>query len=97
MACVLRQKGDGGVAARLSEKFGKLWLAAEVILFVLVGAAADIRYTFDAGAAALAMILLALLFRSAGVLPVSYTHLDSAGKRVGGGIDMRHLQTSLLR
>ena len=68
MACVLRQKGDGGVAARLSEKFGKLWLAAEVILFVLVGAAADIRYTFDAGAAALAMILLALLFRSAGVL-----------------------------
>lgn len=28
MACVLRQKGDGGVAARLSEKFGKLWLAA---------------------------------------------------------------------
>ena len=41
MACVLRQKGDGGVAARLSEKFGKLWLAAEVILFVLVGAAAE--------------------------------------------------------
>ena len=52
----------------LSEKFGKLWLAAEVILFVLVGAAVDIRYTLNAGIAAVFMILLALLFRAAGVL-----------------------------
>ena len=34
------------------KKFGKLWLAAEVLLFVLVGAAVDIRYTMDAGLAA---------------------------------------------
>ena len=51
-----------------SEKFGKLWIAAEVILFVLVGAAIDIRYTLSAGIAAVFMILLALLFRSVGVL-----------------------------
>ena len=51
----------------LSEKFGKLWLAAEVVLFVLVGAAVDIRYTASAGASALLMIGIALLFRVAGV------------------------------
>ena len=68
MACVLRLHCTAAVSGRLSEKFGKLWLAAEVILFVLVGAAVDIRYTMEAGAAAVVMILLALLLRSAGVL-----------------------------
>ena len=67
MACVLKIKCVPSVSARLSEKFGKLWLAAEVLLFVLVGAAVDIRYTMEAGAAAVLMILVALLFRSAGV------------------------------
>lgn len=67
MACMLRRKNTAFVSKRLSEKFGKLWLAAEVILFVLVGAAVDIRYTLQAGLAAVAMILLALVFRSAGV------------------------------
>lgn len=67
MACVLRIKCVSSVSARLSEKFGKLWLAAEVLLFVLVGAAVDIRYTMEAGAAAVLMILVALLFRSVGV------------------------------
>lgn len=67
MACMLRRKSTAFVSKRLSEKFGKLWLAAEVILFVLVGAAVDIRYTLQAGLAAVAMILLALVFRSAGV------------------------------
>ena len=43
MACLLKMKCTPFVAKRLSEKFGKLWLAAEVILFVLVGAADDIR------------------------------------------------------
>ena len=61
MACVLKLKS-------LSEKFGKLWLAAEVILFVLVGAAVDIRYMLGAGIAAVVMIITALLFRTAGVL-----------------------------
>ena len=67
MACVLRMKCTSFVSKRLSEKFGKLWLAAEVILFVLVGAAVDIRYTLDAGLAAVAMIFAALIFRLFGV------------------------------
>ena len=68
MACVLKMKCTAFVSKRLSEKFGKLWLAAEVILFVLVGATVDIRYTLDAGLAAVAMIFIALIFRSFGVL-----------------------------
>ena len=68
MACVLKLKSTTFVSKRLSEKFGKLWIAAEVILFVLVGAAVDIRYTLQAGSAAIVMILLALLFRACGVL-----------------------------
>lgn len=68
MACVLKMKCTAFVSKRLSEKFGKLWLAAEVILFVLVGAAVDIRYTLEAGLAAVAMIFVALIFRSFGVL-----------------------------
>lgn len=67
MACVIKIKSTAFVSNRLSEKFGKLWLAAEVILFVLVGAAVDIRYTLDAGMAAVLMIGIALLFRSAGI------------------------------
>lgn len=68
MACVLKMKCTAFVSRRLSEKFGKLWLAAEVILFVLVGATVDIRYTLEAGLAAIAMIFVALIFRSFGVL-----------------------------
>lgn len=67
MACVLKLKSITFVSKRLSEKFGKLWIAAEVILFVLVGAAVDIRYTMGAGLAAIAMIFLALVFRGIGV------------------------------
>lgn len=67
MACVIKIKSITFVSKRLSEKFGKLWLAAEVILFVLVGAAVDIRYTLHAGLAAVFMIAVALLFRAAGV------------------------------
>ena len=52
MACLLKMKCTPFVAKRLSEKFGKLWLAAEVILFVLVGAAVDIRYMAGVGLAA---------------------------------------------
>lgn len=67
MACVLKLKSIAFVSKRLSEKFGKLWIAAEVILFVLVGAAVDIRYTMGAGLSAIAMIFLALIFRGIGV------------------------------
>lgn len=67
MACTLKLKSSAAVSKRLSEKFGKLWLAAEVLLFVLVGAAVDIRYTVAAGLAAVSMIALALVFRAFGV------------------------------
>lgn len=68
MAMALAMKSVPEVTGRLQEKYGKLWLAAEVILFVLVGAAVDIRYTLNAGLAAIGMIFLALVFRSIGVL-----------------------------
>ncbi|MBR5091399.1 MAG: cation:proton antiporter [Ruminiclostridium sp.] len=68
MACVIKIKSDKAVSVQLSEKYGKLWTAAEVVLFVLVGAAVDIRYTLSAGLTALAMIFTALAFRAAGVL-----------------------------
>lgn len=77
MACVLKLRCVPAVTKRLSEKFGKLWLAAEVILFVLVGAAVDIRYTLQAGPAAVLMIFAALAFRAVGVcLCVAGTQLD---------------------
>ena len=67
MACIVKLKADDSVSVRLSEKFGKLWIGAEVMLFVLVGAAVDVRYTLTAGASALAMIFIALAFRAMGV------------------------------
>lgn len=68
MACMLARKTTGEVRARLSEKFGKLWIAAELILFVLVGAAVDIRYVSETGLAAIFMVFAALIFRAAGVM-----------------------------
>ena len=67
MACVLKIKSPVIVSSRLSNKFGKLWIAAEVILFVLVGATIDIRYTLNAGLTAVLMIFVALVIRSIGV------------------------------
>ena len=67
MACVVKIKSPTSVSQRLSQKFGKLWIAAEVLLFVLVGAAVDVRYTLGAGGAAVLMIACALLFRAVGV------------------------------
>ncbi len=55
------------LAKRISAKFSKLWIAAEIMLFVLVGATVDIQYAWAAGAAALVVILVSLLFRMNGV------------------------------
>lgn len=68
MALVLAMRSDASVTCRLQEKYGKLWLAAEIILFALVGAAVDIRYTLQAGIGAILMIAVGLLFRCVGVL-----------------------------
>ena len=69
MACVIKLKCAADVSKKLSDKFGKLWLAAEVLLFVLVGAAVDIRYTMTSGAGAMiGMIFIALAIRAVGVI-----------------------------
>lgn len=68
MACVIQLRCRKEVSDDLSAKYGRLWLAAEVILFVLVGSAVDIRYTLQAGAMAVLVIFIALIFRSVGVL-----------------------------
>lgn len=64
-------------AKRLSQKFSKLWVCAEILLFVLVGAAVDPSYVKKAGIACVALILIVLLFRIAGVfLCVAKTKLS---------------------
>lgn len=61
------QKKREVVAKRLSVKYGKLWVAAEVFLFVLVGATVNIGYLGKVGAKALLLIVGALAFRMLGV------------------------------
>lgn len=55
------------LASRLSGKYNRLWVAAEVLLFVLVGTTVDISYAAAAGAAAVLVVLGALVFRMVGV------------------------------
>ena len=61
------QKKREPVAHRLSSKFNKLWVVAEIILFVLVGATVNIKYALSAGVSAIILILGALVFRMIGV------------------------------
>ncbi len=61
------QKKRQIVAVRLSLKFNKLWVAAEILLFVLVGATVDLKYAASAGISAVILIFGVLLFRMAGV------------------------------
>lgn len=61
------QKRRDHVAARLSSKFNKIWVAAEIILFVLVGATVDIKYAVAAGGKAVILIFAVLIFRMIGV------------------------------
>ena len=55
------------LAKRLIGKFSKIWVIAEILLFVLVGAAVDISYLSHAGLASVVLILLALTLRIIGV------------------------------
>ena len=66
MAFVIRARCESATADNLSGGANKLWSAAEILLFVLVGAAVDIRYMANAVAPALTMIALGLMFRSVG-------------------------------
>lgn len=61
------QKKREEVAVRLSVKFNKLWVVAEIMLFVLVGATVDVHYALSAGVETVVLILGALIFRMAGV------------------------------
>lgn len=61
------QRKREAVAKRLSVKYGKLWVAAEVFLFALVGATVNIGYLSKVGIRALVLIVGALLFRMLGV------------------------------
>lgn len=55
-------------ALRLRDKFSKLWVFAELVLFVLVGAAVDLSVAIDAGLLALVLLSVGLLFRFSGVM-----------------------------
>lgn len=67
MASMLKHKIKLETSHVLSERYGKLWLFAEIVLFVLVGASVDIRYTLEIGLVGILLIILALVFRSVGV------------------------------
>lgn len=62
------QKIRSDASKRISTKFSKLWVAAELMLFVLVGATVDIKYAFSAGIMAILLIFGVLVFRMIGVL-----------------------------
>ena len=55
------------LAVRLSSKYNKLWVAAEILLFVLVGATVDLNYVATAGLLAVCVVVFAMMFRMAGV------------------------------
>lgn len=55
------------LSKRLSVKYNKLWLCAEIFLFVLVGAAVDLKYAFAAGLSSVVLVVAALIFRMSGV------------------------------
>lgn len=57
----------GGLAVRLQSKYNKMWVGAELLLFVLVGATVDLQYVWNAGVTVVLVVVGALLFRMAGV------------------------------
>ncbi len=81
MSCVFKIKENDEVSLRLSEKFGKLWIFAEVLLFVLVGAEVNILYIRKLGFISIIMIFLALIIRSLGtLLSISTSNLNKKEK-----------------
>ncbi len=75
------KKTDSDMAVELSGQFDKLWIVAEIFLFVLVGASVAIDHALKAGVKAVVLVLLVLLFRMAGVFVcVLGTNLDMKEK-----------------
>ena len=66
MGIIINQK-YAVLAKRLSVKYNKLWLGAEIFLFVLVGIAVDLKYAIAAGVVVILLVILALVFRMMGV------------------------------
>ena len=66
LGIVIKRKYDI-LAKRLSGKYNKLWVAAEIFLFVLVGATVDLKYAVVAGVSAVLLVAGALVFRMIGV------------------------------
>lgn len=66
MGIVIKQRYET-LALRLSVKYNKLWLAAEIFLFVLVGATVDLNYVATAGGMAVIVVIGAVAFRMVGV------------------------------
>lgn len=58
---------DPSLADRLSQRYNKLWIIAEIFLFVLVGATVNVKYAFSYGFAVILVVLAALVFRMVGV------------------------------
>lgn len=80
MGIIINQKNDA-LAKRLSAKYNKLWLGAEIFLFVLVGIAVDLKYAVSAGVVVILLVVLALLFRMIGVaLSITKTELNKKEK-----------------
>lgn len=74
-AMVKQKKGE--LAKRLSVKYDKMWVLAEIFLFVLVGASVEIESAVSAGPSAVLLILGVLLFRMLGVwICTIKTHLN---------------------
>ncbi|MFR7353931.1 cation:proton antiporter [Anaerococcus obesiensis] len=81
MSCIFKIKANDEVSSRLSEKFGKLWIFAEVLLFVLVGAEVNILYIRKLGFISIVMIFLALIIRSLGtMISISSSNLNKKEK-----------------
>ena len=69
------------LAKRLSDKFNRLWVGGEILLFVLVGASVNISYAISSGLGVVLVILIALVFRTFGVLiSVSVSNLNMKEK-----------------
>ena len=77
MGITLNQKYNI-LAKRLSVKYNKLWLGAEVFLFVLVGIAVNMKYAVAAGIVVIVLVVCALVFRMIGVaISLVKTELDN--------------------
>lgn len=68
MAATIKLKSSKEVTNEIAKDHSRLWLGAQAILFTLIGAAVDIRYTLNAGYSAILLLFISLLIRSIGVL-----------------------------